>query len=41
VRFEIVLPAGEVAELLAGLGAGVDRDIIHREQPVRHFGRVD
>lgn len=41
VRFEVVLPAVEVAGVLAGLKAGVGRDIIFWEQPVSNFGRID
>lgn len=41
VRYELVLDPAHVPDLLAGLRANVGRDIIHWQQPVTDFGRID
>lgn len=41
LRYEIVLDAARVPEVLGGLATSVGRDIIHWEQPVSNFGRID
>lgn len=40
VQYEMIVNAGDVGEILAGLAESVGRDIVYWQLPVRNFGRV-